>query len=332
MPADQRGPLTYLHAFGLVDPEVLGSRRADVDDLSRSHSVSLVALPDGRRLIVKAARPRPGEVTGNLERELAAYGLARTCPELAAAMPECLVLDTACQVLVLRAVDPGETLHGAAHRRSDLSPERAGKLAQLIAGWQQATSAPPPRTLPDDEPWVLGILTPGRWRPVVADTLLVHGVVRRELRGRFAELSGLLEPSCLVHGDLKWDNCLIDGDSGVRVVDWETAAVGDPAWDVAAIVHEYAVIRHRALLTNGNEASMRTQQSLHAFRDAYRTAWPDEGDAVFERALAFSGARLVQTALEWADAGVEENSSRALLDDALDALRRPERVLEPTSA
>jgi hypothetical protein len=332
MGAHERGLLDYLLASGVVGPGAPASRGADVADLSRSHSVSRVVLPDGRRLVVKLARPRTGELTGNLERELAAYALAQTCGELAAAMPECLLADTARQALVLRAVEPGETLHEAAHRGSGPSPRQAGQLARLIAGWQRATSTPPPRTFPDDEPWILGILTPGRWRPAIADSLLVHGVVRRELRSRFAELTELLKPSCLVHGDLKWDNCLMDGVNGVRVVDWETAAIGDPAWDVAGIVHEHIVLRRAAALVNGGERPPRTHGSLHAFLDSYRNASPRDGDAVVARALSLSGARLVQTALEWADATMDERAPRALLDDAVDALQRPERVLEPKAA
>jgi streptomycin 6-kinase len=326
--ADAGGLLDYLIAAGVV-PEGPGARRAQVVDLSRTHAVFGVTFPDGRGLVVKRARRRPGELTGTLERELAAYALATSCPALAAAMPECVLIDRARQALVLRAVEPGETLRASGLDASGPPPEQARLLGALIAGWQDATSAPPPSGLPTEMPWVLGILTPGRWRPAVADALLVHGVVRRELRARFTALTELIEPSCLVHGDLKWDNCLRDEGEGVRVVDWETAAVGDPAWDVAGIVQEYTVARRATALMDGHPRSERTPASLAAFLEGFCGAVAGDGDAIVERALALAGARLVQTTLEWAAAGTGERASQALLRDALAALRAPARLLEP---
>jgi hypothetical protein len=318
-----RGLLAYLRASGIAEPDVPGGETPRVVDLSRTHSVFRVELADGRRLVVKRARARPGELAGNLERELAAYRLAEGCGELSAAMPRCLLVDPVHQVLVLEAVEPGAMLQA-----SGLSAERGRRLGRLVASWQRATSNPPPAELPGDEPWVLGILTPGRWRPPVADALLVHGVVRRELRARLAELGKLIEPSCLVHGDLKWDNCLGEAGQGVRVVDWETAGVGDPAWDVAGIVQEYTVARRAEALT-GSRPQAGRWASLGAFLDGYRDVAGPGAEAVLARALPLGGARLVQTALEWAAAGMEERAATALLGDALAALRSPERLLEP---
>ncbi|MGE4030487.1 MAG: phosphotransferase family protein [Thermoleophilia bacterium] len=46
----------------------------------------------------------------------------------------------------------------------------------------------------------------------------------------------------LIHGDVKWTNMLAPdvGDPGVvRLIDWESAAVGDAAWDVGAALSSY---------------------------------------------------------------------------------------------
>jgi aminoglycoside phosphotransferase (APT) family kinase protein len=42
----------------------------------------------------------------------------------------------------------------------------------------------------------------------------------------------------LIHGDLHLDNLIFDGDADrpVVVLDWQTAAVGPPAWDLALFV------------------------------------------------------------------------------------------------
>ena len=51
-------------------------------------------------------------------------------------------------------------------------------------------------------------------------------------------------PSCLVHGDLKWDNILVYPKEptispALRIGDWELAGIGDPAWDAASILVAY---------------------------------------------------------------------------------------------
>src|SRR5213076_3215200 len=53
----------------------------------------------------------------------------------------------------------------------------------------------------------------------------------------------------LIHGDMKWDNCLVLGSGGpgqgpspplpLRVIDWELADFGDGLWDVGGIFHSF---------------------------------------------------------------------------------------------
>ncbi|HEV2814718.1 MAG TPA: phosphotransferase, partial [Solirubrobacteraceae bacterium] len=137
-------------------------------------------------------------------------------------------------------------------------------------------------------------------------------------------------PECLVHGDLKWDNCLVaDGDGGaptVLVVDWESAGVGDPAWDVAGIVQEYlgyaalmglevSRARFATAMEIGGIAPL--VDALRAFFDAYAGAAAvpvrAERDALAVRAVRLAGARLVQTGLEHASRDGERNDASASL-------------------
>jgi hypothetical protein len=318
------GLVRYLASAGVVDATAVRDPDVRVTSLSRSHLVVLVRFGDGRRLVVKRARPRPQELVGNLRRELAAYQLAADHPSLAAAMPACLHTDPVSQTLVLGAVTPGTTLRDDGHRRRAL-PAGAARLGRLVAGWHRGTQGTAPQSLPAEHPWVLDILTPGCWRPPVADELLVHGKIRRELRHHLTELAEALAPSCLVHGDLKWDNCLIEGTAGVRVIDWETAAVGDPAWDVAGILQDHLVL-WRAMASPTDPAALpeRAREGAADFLSSYLAAAQVADRAGFtERAVRLTGARLVQSALEHAAAGPDQRLARLLLDDALGVLRDP---------
>jgi hypothetical protein len=327
------GLLRYLAAAGVVDATAVGDPNVRVTNLSRSHLVVSVHLGDGRQVVVKRARPRPQEVVGNLGRELVAYHLATSIPGLAAAMPVCLHADPVLQVLVMRGVTPGTSLRDHSHHRRAL-PTSGARLGQLVAGWHRSTRGLAPPTLPAERPWVLDILTPGCWRPPVTDALLVHGRIRRELRHHFAGLADVLEPSCLVHGDLKWDNCLIEGSDGVRVIDWEMAAAGDPAWDVAGILQDHLVLC-RAVATATRPAGLRERagEAAGEFLAAYLAA-ADVPDRVgfSDRAARLAGARLVQSALEHAAVSPDQRLARLLLDDALGALRDPRWLLGRRSA
>ena len=303
-----------------------------VTNLSRSHLVVSVRTGDGRCVIVKRASQRPQETAGSLRRELDAYHLATSHPALAAAMPACLHTDPLLQVLVMAAVTPGTTLYEDAHRRRAL-PAHPARLGQLVGGWHRGTRGMSPESWPVERPWVLDILTPGSWRPPVADQLLVHGKIRRELREHFSALAKVLEPSCLVHGDLKWDNCLIEGRDGVRVIDWEMAAIGDPAWDVAGILQDYLVFC-RAVVSPTEPAGLneRAREAGGVFLTSYLAiAQVPDRDGFTDRALRLTGVRLVQSALEHAAVSPDQRLARVLLDDALGLLRDPRSLLSRRS-
>lgn len=327
------GLVSYLASAGVVDATAVWDPEVRVTNLSRSHLVVSVRFGDGRHMIVKRARPRPQEMVGNLRRELVAYRLAASNPSLAAAMPACLHTDPLLQVLVMRAVTPGTTLRDDAHQHHALSAS-AAPLGQLVAGWHRGTWGLSPEILPADRPWVLDILTPGCWRPPVADVLLVHGKIRRELRQHFSGLVEVLEPSCLVHGDLKWDNCLLEGSNGVRVIDWEMAAVGDPAWDVAGILQDHLVFcRAVASPTEPADLQERAREAGAEFLSSYlAVADVPDRDGFTDRAVRLTGARLVQSALEYAAASPDQRLARLLLDDALGVFRDPRWLLGRRSA
>lgn len=308
--------LGYLTRIGVVDAAAAAVPGVRVTDLSRSHLVLSVRFGDGRHLVVKRARARPGEVAGDLGREVLAYRLAGSNRALSDAMPAPLWLDPAARVLVTEAVEPGTTLYADAVRNGPPPVDRARELGRVVGTWHRGTTSLSRAGLPAEAPWVLGILTAGRWRPPEADRVLVHGEVRRELRTAFADLTAALVPSCLVHGDLKWDNCLIDARGGIRVVDWEHVAHGDPAWDVAGILQDYVAVR-RTLGDHPGRA-----ESIAAFMTAYLDfVEPAQRQRFAERAARLTGARLVQTALEYAATGVD------LLGDALRILREPRTLL-----
>src|SRR5260370_16458341 len=107
------------------------------------------------------------------------------------------------------------------------------------------------------------------------------------LQPMFSALRPLWRYDSLIHGDMKWDNCLVSTLDGVElkltIVDWELADIGDGAWDVATIFKEYLVTailnassRQAAAAQNQPAPLPQTIETMHpsirAFCKAYVSA------------------------------------------------------------
>jgi serine/threonine protein kinase len=79
---------------------------------------------------------------------------------------------------------------------------------------------------------------------------------RGSIKESILQLQELWHPCCLVHGDLKLDNILVNlpsnnidvGRNLIRFIDWEKYFWGDPAYDLATIIECYLRIWLKSLL------------------------------------------------------------------------------------
>ena len=98
-------------------------------------------------------------------------------------------------------------------------------------------------------------------------------------------------PSCLIHFDVKGDNILLSAKRGARsswLIDWELAALGDPAWDVGSMFADYLGVWLWSIPITGEHPPAhylslarfpltRLQPALRAFWRSYRLArGPDQ--------------------------------------------------------
>jgi Ser/Thr protein kinase RdoA (MazF antagonist) len=143
-----------------------------------------------------------------------------------------------------------------------------------------------------------------------------------QTQGQFGEsLERLREawlPETVIHGDVKSDNILVSppavpeaGRETIRLVDWELVQRGDPAWDVAGVFQDAVLFWIHSMPPGAADVSGMVasagfrwgilQAYLRSFWQGYRQTsglTADEENAALLRAVAFSGARLVQTAYE----------------------------------
>ena len=116
-----------------------------------------------------------------------------------------------------------------------------------------------------------------------------------------------LRPDRLVHGDVKWDNAILDPGPPprVRLFDWELSGHGDPAWDVASALADTVSLTVRlrgcAALPADPVAwvSPVLAALLVAYAEALRASEPLDG-GLGERVALLWAARSVHLALECA--------------------------------
>ncbi len=177
---------------------------------------------------------------------------------------------------------------------------------------------------PSAMPWILHANWPERQLKYGAPTggqASVAGIVREypEVLEETAKIAGEWTANALIHGDMKLENCLRRpgkaSDNPVAIVDWEFADFGDALWDVGGVMQSWFNQWLHSVKPTGAEESLAEavrsselpmdsmRSAIGAFWAAYAKAncWNESEDSVaFEKALRFAGARLVQTAYEWA--------------------------------
>lgn len=283
-------------------------------------SVLVVRREGASGFVVKQPSPLLSRQLMRLDREATIYELARSragASEFGRLLPDLVAYDTGVHALVIERLTDAETLDAFHANGRPGMDDVAGRVGAAVAlchttfapvdGW------PPSALFPHQPPWVLSIHGGEFDDELGAAARAVVDVVRDE-PAFHAPLDRLREEwrsDCLIHGDMRWSNVLVgapDRPGRVWVVDWEGADVGDPAWDLAAVVQSYLAHRLTSRHGRGSAADADAAGWWESARESIRVLWLsyvaarglDDGPALAlrERVVGFVGARLVQTAFE----------------------------------
>jgi hypothetical protein len=208
--------------------------------LAEDAPAEVTVIRPGRAVIVSA---RDGawfvkrDAPAVLDREIAAAAAAPYGYDGSPPAPVCLARSTDGGLAAFEGLVGWTSLH-ALHEQGDLRlDDRLAHLGQMLA---RLHAAPAPVSLPNATPPLAELLTldvddlahaVGETPALVAELQHAPGL-EAALRGL-----GAVAPSGrrLVHGDLKLDNVMAGpGPGQLRLVDWELAGAGDPAWDLGS--------------------------------------------------------------------------------------------------
>jgi Ser/Thr protein kinase RdoA (MazF antagonist) len=325
----------YLLSLGVVKPRELMDGGFTVVDASRRNRVYLATTRAGPTFVVKQST-EPG--APSLAAEAAILGALARQPGLAGHVPAVMIHEPG-GCLVLRT--PGRGRDWSEHG-GRFPAARAGTLGRVLArlhglSFDAPRPAPAWPLLLDEPPHAL----------VVGFSFAAQDLVARiqgsdYLCGRLAELRAATREDAIVHGDLRWENCLsLPAPGSVRrtrllLADWEAAGRGDPALDVGSVLAEYlrawvgsipivAPADPGRLVAQARLPLAAMRPAIEAFWDAYRAEYP----LPLQPAIEMTAVRLVQAAIEVAQ-GLAATTAHVvtLLQLADNMLRRPDVAAE----
>jgi hypothetical protein len=325
----------YLVMRGLISARSAAANGIVVTEIRRRNRAFKVSIPGNGLFVKQAESPQV-----SLTREATLLRLADSLSS-DIGLSRLLDCDPANRTLVTESFGNCENFTEHRRRTGRLSPALARLLGKRLAALHAAPLPTPsgePAAFPGELPRVLsphlyGWLTLAHERGSGAALVpwLRHCP---ELLLHLDALRGEWRRDGLIHGDMKWDNCLLipldDGETDLRIVDWEHADVGDPGWDVAGALQSYLVDA-----ITSKDASASKLDSLRVafaqFWDSYvsaRNLRPADVELLQSRAIRYAAARLIQSAFEHAVAGPEWlGAALTMLRSSLAMLRDPEGAL-----
>ena len=282
----------------------------------------LVSLNNGKKFLVKQERyAQDGKTAGEFFNEWHIRKFWQTFPEFAAAQPTVSSLvhfDAEHAIAVFDYLDDYRDL-GDFYTKENHYPEQISKaIGQAIATLHKATFCKTEHQsfLTNEaaanstrQPYLQNLEHP---TPEIFGSLPGDGIRFFVLYQRFESLSQAIaatnaqvSPCCLTHNDLKINNILLCPErlqlaatestdfadsaaspSLIRLIDWERAGWGDPAFDLGTVIASYLQLWLGSLVVSQDmaiEESLklamtpleRLQPSLHALVTAYFDAFPE---------------------------------------------------------
>jgi thiamine kinase-like enzyme len=348
----------YLLAHRLVSAESIVEGDLVVMDASRRNRNYKVISERGPSYLLKQGIGPEGRAT--LANEMAVYQLIqsdRSAHELERFLPHYYGYDPEEHILILELVRNGKDLREYHADRGRFSTAIARMLADALGLLHRLTKVQAKlgevgQRFSGHPPWVLSIHRTGfsLFQRISNANIQLIRIVQQ-----FPEFCEYLDTlrqgwiaGTLIHQDLKWDNCIVfakpgsQRKTGLKIVDWELASMGDPCWDAASVFSNYLSFWLLSIPLTGETPSEQfielARYPLVRMHSAIRTFWQSYvrqmglnttiANEWLLRAVQYGAARLVQTAFEQMQMSVRLMSNTVcLLQLSLNILRRPQEAL-----
>ena len=299
-------------------------------------------------IFVKQVQQWDAQAIATVQREGGCYSLAQSLPELSSLsrlLPGFRAYDPVRHVLVLDLLSGHETLAEHHQRLGRFPVEIAEALAEALGTYHRETrqklgALPQAAMFPRMVPWALSmhLQQPDWFQSLSAANSQLLQIVKKydEFAKTLDQLRANWNHDCLVHGDIKWDNCLVQMETPqaangtkpvVKVVDWELADLGDPLWDVAAILQSYLSYwilcmpvwpgaTAEQMIARSPWPLETLQAPMNAFWRKYREVAEipaGQRTELLLRSVSYGAARMIQSAYESLSFAVQMHSNALYL-------------------
>ncbi|WP_310482288.1 phosphotransferase [Chamaesiphon sp. VAR_48_metabat_403] len=328
----------------------------------------LLSITEDSKLLVKQERHnREGKAVGEFLAESQVHKLAEDFPALSywqRSISELLHFDRDNSILVFRYLNDYRDLADFYTKENIFDDRIARKLGTILASFHRDTyhraiyRLALSKDRQQSETTIvkalirnLEHLTPEIFGIVPEDGLKFYALYQRydSLGQALVELGDGVRACCLTHNDLKLNNILLHneweqpGSQITRIIDWERAAWGDPAFDLGTLIASYLQMWLGSLVVSKSlsiEESLslaivpldRIQPSIAALTQAYLQAFPDiliDRPDFLVRVIQFAGLGLIQGIQANIDyQKTLGNSGIAQLQVAKSLLCRPDRSIQ----
>lgn len=344
----------YLLERGLVSTQQIVDGDYMVVEAPRRNRNFKIVRQDQSGLFLKQVQRWDQPSLATLQLEAHCYRLTNESAEFAALrdlVPPFHGYDERGAILITELLRGGQSLSEYYYQSGKIPNEVATQLGRAFgryhrnvksAGSVETTDAVFPRRIP----WILSFhkMNAGMLQQVSGGNHQLLDVLKRypDFGRVLDELAAHWKFESLVHGDIKWDNCVLvpaaNGKVSLKLVDWELADWGDPCWDVAAIFSAFLVFWIQSLpLTPGGDVAQAIAQAkfpIEQMQPAIRAFWtaygaemhfsPEAARECLQRSVLLCGARTIQTAYEYVQSAPELNAVTFLiLQASLNILTNP---------
>jgi aminoglycoside phosphotransferase (APT) family kinase protein len=310
--------VAYLLDAGLIDTAAVVDGDLRVLDASRRNANFRVMREAGPSYLIKIGAGRDPFVS--TEREARVYRLLSEAAGVTMLLPRVYAFDPERELLVLELFAGVDDLRNYHRQRGRFPVSIAAQVGRALARLHALALADRARELRVPEPAGFFLDRPGvgilhHFSSAAAD--LVRLIQRSDEVGeRLEVLRSEWRLDAFIHHDARWDNVLITRSSHgapvMKLIDWEAAGVGDPAWDLGSFLGDYVAFWINSIPLTGHVRADSyldlARYPLAAMQPAVRACWnaylataeltgADAG-ALLHRAAAYAGIKLMETSLE----------------------------------
>jgi Ser/Thr protein kinase RdoA (MazF antagonist) len=348
----------YLIERGLMSVDSILSGDLIISSAARRNRNLRIKRKEDASYLVKQPDDPSGGAYQTLRAEAAFYSFCFEEAEaepMRAYLPRLRFFDPERSLVVLDLLEGAVPLWQHAQREE--SSRLVGTALATFHRTFRGTTHPRLAWLHRQTPWVMRVHKPSpdllaSLSPANVETLRILQT-QEQISAHLDALRRQWRVETVIHNDIKSDNILVvedrqsclSGQAGlpvlhrVAIVDWELVQLGDPAWDLAGMLQDFILLWVTSMtVTPGATTEMLAasarlpladlQRAIRAFWKSYRAAAglsPENAARLITRAVAFSAARLIQSAYEMgAVTPALAPASVLLLQVSANLLRDPE--------